>query len=218
MAGRFRGAVGKVSKPKKNRASKKAKGKRTVALVKRAPKLSEEALVQRVAELTGAASSSLTAADQGTVAANLKPNKPKAPSCSPSLRAQTLKKPIGKGAIEIVGKTTEKVVPTTEVSGGRTSTEAMGLKLLRRAVKNQNHNRLLPHQSAHDYEYRLRSVATAGVVCLFNSLSQSRKAGKDVEEGERHTTAEKAQEKKQMASKEAFLAALRQPKKVDRYW
>ncbi|CCD16999.1 unnamed protein product [Trypanosoma congolense IL3000] len=219
MAGHFRGAVGKLSKPKKSRTAKKAKSKRTVALVKRAPKLSSDALQRRIAELTGATSALSTSDVEPTEAvADLKRKKSKASRKSASRNTSTLKTPIGKAAIEIVGKTTEKVVPMAEVAPERSSAEAMGLKLLHRAVKNQSHNRLLPHQSAQDYEYRLRSVATAGVVCLFNSLSQSRRASLAVDAEERHLTADKVQEKKQVISKEAFLEALRQPKKVDRYW
>lgn len=52
--------------------------------------------------------------------------------------------------------------------------------MLRAAVKNQSHNRLLPHQSRHDYEYRLRNIGTIGVVKLFNSLATAHKAGQAV--------------------------------------
>ncbi|KAG8348864.1 putative Rrp15p [Trypanosoma vivax] len=216
MAGPFRGAVGKLTKPKKSRAAKRAKGKRTVALVKRAPKLSPEALQQRIAELTGAAVSGplVDVADE-TKQVERKRSKNKVASSSQA--ANVIKKPVGKGAIEIVGKRTEKVVPTKDVAMVRSPAEAMGLKLLHRAVKNQSHNRSLPHQGAHDYEYRLRTIATAGVVCLFNSLAQSRKAGNAVEAQESHMTADKVHEKKQIASKEAFLASLRQPRRMERY-
>ncbi|RNF26722.1 uncharacterized protein Tco025E_01047 [Trypanosoma conorhini] len=210
MAGRFRGAVGKLSRPQKTRAARKAKGKQTVALVRRVPKLSSEGLQQRIAELTGAA-----AHDAGEAAAGKKPQVKI--SARPAAAAAAAQKPVGKAAIEIVGARTERLVPKTEVAAERTPAEAMGLKLLHRAVKDQSHNRLLPHQNRHDYEYRLRNVATAGVVRLFNSLAQARKAGVVVETEEKHMTADKVQEKKQVATKEAFLAALRQPRKMERY-
>ncbi|PWV02072.1 hypothetical protein C3747_192g37 [Trypanosoma cruzi] len=210
MAGRFRGAVGELSRPRKSRAARKAKKKRTVALVRRAPKLSSECLQQRIAELTGAAAND----DEKANAA--KNTRVKILSNATARAAATAsQKPVGRAAMEIVGKRTERLVPKTDVAAERTPAEAMGLKLLHRAVKDQSHNRLLPHQNRHEYEYRLRTVATAGVVRLFNSLAQARKAGAVVEMEEKHMTAEKVHEKKQVATKEAFLAALRQPRKMD---
>ncbi|RNF10496.1 hypothetical protein TraAM80_01543 [Trypanosoma rangeli] len=212
MAGRFRGAVGKLSRPQKSRAARKAKGKQTVALVRRAPKLSSESLQQRIAELTGAA-----VHDTGEVAIRKKTQAKISSRSIARATASVSQKPVGKAAIEIVGRRTEKLVPKTDVAAERTPAEAMGLKLLHRAVKDQSHKRLLPHQNRHDYEYRLRSVATAGVVRLFNSLAQARKAGVVVETEAKHMTADKVHEKKQLATKEAFLAALRQPRKMERY-
>ena len=109
----------------------------------------------------------------------------------------------------------KEVVVKEELTGPqRTVEEAQGMKLLHRAVKNQSHNKPLPHQTQrHDYEYRLRKVATAGVVCLFNSLAQAQKVGDAaLEEAEHTVTMDKAQEKKLIASREAFLSALRQSK------
>lgn len=102
-------------------------------------------------------------------------------------------------------------MPERDVAVQRSTTEAIGLKILHQAVKNQSHGRLLPHQNRHDYEYRLRSVATMGVVQLFNSLAQSRKASAALDAEESRMTSDKMTEKKQVTSKEAFLAALRQP-------
>ncbi|EKF27842.1 hypothetical protein MOQ_008426 [Trypanosoma cruzi marinkellei] len=217
MAGRFRGVVGELSRPQKSRATRKAKRKRTVALVRRAPKLSSESLQQRIAELTGTAAHDNNNNEEAEEATNaVKNTRVKIFSNTTTRAAATAsQKPVGRAAIEIVGKRTERLVPKTDVAAERTPVEAMGLKLLHRAVKDQSHNRLLPHQNRHEYEYRLRTVATAGVVRLFNSLAQARKAGAVVEMEEKHMTAEKVHEKKQVATKEAFLAALRQPRKMD---
>ncbi|EPY35054.1 hypothetical protein STCU_01273 [Strigomonas culicis] len=190
MAGKFRGDVGKL-KVKKNKSARKSKGKKIVSLVKRSRKLPEDVLQSRIAELTGPASS------ERVVAA--------APV------TQQSKKTVGKAAMEIVGSKRERIVPTVDVEQERTTAEAVGLKILHQAVKNQSHDRLLPHQNRHDYEYRLRSIATMGIVQLFNSLAQARKAGTDVETHDKHLTQDKTLEKKETVSKEAFLAALRQP-------
>lgn len=116
---------------------------------------------------------------------------------------------------------TERVVPTRSVdapAAARSATEAVGLKLLHQALKTQGHKRLLPFQQLHDYEYRLRQVATMGVVRVFQSLAAARKAGAAVteennsleDENRKHWTEEKVIERKEAISKEAFLAALRQ--------
>lgn len=197
MAGKFRGDVGKLSKPKRSKAALKAKGRKVTSLVKRAPRWKDEALKSRLAELASGAESILVA---------------KAP-----VAGQPTKKPIGKATIEIVGKKRELVVPEEDVAAVRTPAEAIGLRMLHQAVRNQSHNRLLPHQNRHDYEYRLRSVATMGVVQLFNSLAQARKASSAVEAENVNLTEDKTTEKKEVVSKEAFLAALRQPMKPQRY-
>lgn len=201
MAGKFRGEVGKLAKPKKNKSAKRAKGKKVVSLVKRSRKLAPESLQSRIAELTsGEASSSKTA--KRSIAA----------SAASSGASSSGKVQVGKAALEVVGKgKRERVVPEKDVAVQRTTAEAIGLKILHQAVKNQSHGRLLPHQSRHDYEYRLRAVATMGVVQLFNSLAQSRKASAALDAEETRMTSDKVMEKKQVASKEAFLAALRQP-------
>lgn len=141
----------------------------------------------------------------------------------------------GKQALEVVGsveprggkkkegkktrKMTVEVVASKQAeqkaaelsSGPQTSAEAQGLRLLHKAVKEQSHMRRLPHQERHDFEYRLRRVATTGVVRLFNALTMAQKAGTaTMEEAERSMTFAKAEEKRNAASKEAFLAALRQ--------
>lgn len=144
----------------------------------------------------------------------------------------------------------ERVVPTKKVanpSDQRTPAEAVGLRLLHQALKSQGHNRLLPFQQRPDYEYRLRQVATLGVVELFRSFAAARKAGEAVvhalEAGEElppfggsgiyrtemgidgekkdgysravvkgdgvRLTEDKVRERKELVSKEAFLAALR---------
>ncbi|KPA80749.1 hypothetical protein ABB37_04205 [Leptomonas pyrrhocoris] len=201
MAGKFRGEVGKLSKPKKNKSSKRAKSKKVVSLVKRSRKLDSEALQSRIAELT----SGNAAGAHPTIGS--KAAKASAAGGSPSGKVQ-----VGKAALEVVGKgKRERIVPEKDVAVQRTTAEAIGLKILHQAVKNQSHERLLPHQNRHDYEYRLRSVATMGVVQLFNSLAQSRKASAALEAEESRMTSDKVMEKKQVASKEAFLAALRQP-------
>lgn len=197
MAGQFRGDVGKLTKPKKNKAALKAKGKKVTSLVKRAPKLKEDALMSRIAALTGGAEAIKV-------------------TTSTTVKQQT-KKPVGRAAMEIIGREKEMVVPEEDVAFQRTPQEAVSLRILHRAVKDQSHNRLLPHQNRHDYEYRLRQVATMGVVQLFNSLALARKASSAVEAESTHMTADKTNEKKQVVSKEAFLAALRQPTKQQKF-
>ncbi|CCW69021.1 unnamed protein product [Phytomonas sp. Hart1] len=191
MAGKFRGDVGKLTKPKKNRASLKLKKSKVTFLVKRSPKLTDDVLHNRLAELTNGSEEIKSS---------------KAPEPSKGVQ----KKPVGKAAIEIVGKTKEKFVPEEAVAPQRTTAEAIGLKILHRAVKSQGHNRLLPHQNRHDFEYRLRTVATMGVVRLFNSLAQARRASSAIDTDLKYLTADKLNERKQTVSKEAFLEALRQ--------
>ncbi|ORC91144.1 uncharacterized protein TM35_000061490 [Trypanosoma theileri] len=233
MAGRFRGAVGKLSKPKTSRAARKARGKRTVALVKRAPKLSEENLQKRIAELTGITTA--TTANSGDCSntadgkkehseqTKSKKSREKPERSSSSNKKEKPRQPAGtvelaKSRVVPMGKSKHEGKSEDHAEAGNTSTAAgVGLRLLHRAVRSQSHNRLLPHQNRHDYEYRLRTVATTGVVRLFNSLAQARKAAGAVEAQEKHLTADKALEKKQVATKEAFLAALRQPRAMDRY-
>ncbi|KAG5487017.1 hypothetical protein LSCM1_07684 [Leishmania martiniquensis] len=200
MGGKFRGDVGKLSKPKKSKAAKRAKSKKVVSLVKRSPKLAQDTLQSRIAELTSSGS-----AARACIGVS-KPNK--AAASSSSVKVQVVK-----AALEVVGKRKrERVVPEKDAPVQRSTAEAVGLKILHQAVKSQSHGRLLPHQSRHDYEYRLRSVATMGVVQLFNSLAQSRKASAALDREEAKMTSDKVMEKKQIASKEAFLAALRHPR------
>lgn len=90
--------------------------------------------------------------------------------------------------------------------------DAIGKRLLADAVKNQSYRRTLPHQERHDFEFRLRRIATSGVVRLFNSLTAAQSSGeKALTEGERTVTIDKAQEKKLVASRAAFFAAITQP-------
>lgn len=96
-----------------------------------------------------------------------------------------------------------------------------GLKLLKAALRNQNHNRVLPHQERPDYEYRMRRIATSGAVRLFNALSHAQSAGlKAAQAVEQHRqdsdeedgglgTSDKSEHRKVTASREAFMAALR---------
>ncbi|CAJ1016467.1 Rrp15p, putative [Leishmania lindenbergi] len=199
MAGKFRGDVGKLSKTKKSKAAKRAKGKKVVSLVKRSPKLAQDTLQSRIAELTSR-DSAARASTSGS-----KTSKTAIPLSAAKVQ-------VGKAALEVVGKRKrERVVPEKDAPVQRSTAEAVGLKILHQAVKSQSHGRLLPHQNRHDYEYRLRSVATMGVVQLFNSLAQSRKASTALEAEEMRLTSDKVMEKKQVVSKEVFLAALRQP-------
>ncbi|KAK7198061.1 Rrp15p [Novymonas esmeraldas] len=201
MAGKFRGDVGKLSKQKKSKAGRRAKSKKVVSLVKRSPKLAQDSLQSRIAELTNG-DSALRTSIGGAKAS--KASKAAAPPSSGKV-------PVGKAALEVVGRQKrERVVPERDAPVQRSTAEAVGLKILHQAVKSQSHGRLLPHQNRHDYEYRLRSVATMGVVQLFNSLAQSRKAGAALDAEEAKMTSDKVVEKKQVVSKEAFLAALRQ--------
>lgn len=210
MAGKFRGDVGKLSKPKLSKSSKRAKGKKVVSLVKRSSKLRQESLLSRIAELTSGDSGGT-----GGVTSSSKSLKTLKSASTSRVQAKT---PVGRAAIEVVGNgRKERVVPENEVPQHlqRTTAEAIGLKMLHQAVRNQSHNRLLPYQGRHDYEYRLRSVATAGVVQLFNSLAQARKASAAVEASDVKMTSDKMNEKKEVVSREAFLAALRQPRQLE---
>eukprot|EP00796_Vickermania_ingenoplastis_P008813 gene8813-6198_t len=313
MAGKFRGNVGKLSKAKVTSGTKKKRAKRSVALVKRSPKLSEEALISRLAFLTGSGSGE---ADSKTKAAPLLSKLKRGGKDLVGGTAPILEKKMGRAAMEVVAEGSsrrratsspssssrsdddddddeeevrdpllsseeedgpeeaiparraaassscddkydedaseeealerrrrrqrpdmdeavaigrERVVPTTRVSDPallRTTAEAQGLRLLHQAIKNQGHKRLLPFQQRHDYEYRLRHVATLGVVHLFQSLATARKAGAQVEldhsgkpsdpfggddRGKLLASEDKVRERKEVVSKEAFLAALRQP-------
>lgn len=214
MAGKFRGNVQRLSKPKVSAAAKKSKAKLSVSLVKRSRKMTDESLTSRIAQLTAASSA---AAGSSSGAEVVKLTK-KTTSSSPSVMSV---KPKGRAAMEVVsssGKKTkervERVVPTTPAEVTRTTAEAVGLKLLHRAIKTQSHKRLLPFQQRYDYERGLRQVATLGVVQLFQSLAAARKAGdevmRDTGDGDHVTlTEDKRLERKETVSKEAFLAALR---------
>ena len=118
-----------------------------------------------------------------------------------------------RSAMEVVGKANKSVMvhdDDEEVGVSRTIEEAQGLKLLNQAIKNQSYMKILDHQASGDYEYKLRRIATAGVVQLFNSIKQAQRAG-EVEGADETVTLSKAEEKKLVASRDAFLAALRQP-------
>ena len=85
-----------------------------------------------------------------------------------------------------------------------------GMKLLKTALRNQNHKKVLPHQDRPDYEYRLRRVATSGCVRLFNALAQAQSAGADAaHEAQKEMTQDKAESHKIVASRDAFMSALR---------
>lgn len=92
----------------------------------------------------------------------------------------------------------------------RSPAEAQGLKLLRRAVLNQSHNRVLPFHGRHDFEFRLRRLATSGVVQLFNAVAAAQKAAQgEMDKAGKTVTVEKAEANKVGASRDAFLSALK---------
>lgn len=98
-----------------------------------------------------------------------------------------------------------------EPADTRTPAERIGARLLRRAVRNQSYNRPLEHQQRVDYEYRLRRVATMGVVRLFNALSKSHEVGeREMKEAQQTVTIDKAEHYSNVATKDAFLASLKQ--------
>ena len=101
-----------------------------------------------------------------------------------------------------------------------TTKEKQGMRLLRQAVKNQSHLRPMKHHERHDYEYRLRRVATAGVVRLFNALAAAQKVGKQEIESaeERLITLDKAEDQKLVASRDTFLSTLRETQKPASQW
>jgi hypothetical protein len=113
--------------------------------------------------------------------------------------------------VDVVGGT-EAARKAKLLRGGDASDDeaAEGDTLLRKELREQNHTRQLPHQARHDYEFRLRRVATSGAVQLFNALAQAQSAGtRAQEEAEKTATEDKAAEYKHVASRDAFLAALR---------
>jgi hypothetical protein len=205
MAGPFRGAVGKKKKDK----SKFKKTNASKALVRRGRKLAAEEVQARVEALIGEGpsknveqgSGGSSVASSGTFLSKIKT--PKA-----VVTTKTKLK-----SLEVVGtEGAKRIVDGDEEVAAKTTQEMQGLKLLKRAVKDQSHQRLLPNQQRHDYEFRLRRIATMGVVRLFNSLAQSHSAGdKVMDASEKTVTIDKAQERKLIASRDAFLAALRTP-------
>lgn len=84
---------------------------------------------------------------------------------------------------------------------------------LKRALKDQSHLRELAQHQRHDYEFKLRQIATAGVVRVFNALNEAQRASNaaatEVREDVPILTQEKIHQKKEIASKDAFLSALR---------
>lgn len=206
MAGPFRGSVGKVKKDK----SKFKKTNSSKALVRRGRKLASDAVQARVEALIGdaptAAAAEGSAASSHATSSGTFLSKLKTPKA-------THVKTKGK-VLEVMGAdgAKQRIVDGGDELADRTTQELQGLKLLNRAVKEQSHQRILPHQQRHDYEFRLRRIATMGVVRLFNSLAQSHSAGdKALDGSEKIVTIDKAQEKKLIASRDAFLAALRAP-------
>lgn len=130
--------------------------------------------------------------------------------------------------VESTGKAKgKKAAAAAEASASRASTAAAdaegdddgakaGLRLLKQAARDQNCNRLLPHQDRPDYEYRLRRIATSGTVRLFNALAQAQTAGnraaaemQRIDEEEGLATADKIENRKVAVSRDAFMAALR---------
>lgn len=207
MAGPFRGVVGKLKKQK----SKGKKGKTSHSLVKRSRKLSAESIAARVDALLGTEptdtplpSGGSSATSSSSFLAKVKPVKSVIVSQTAAGKVKMLE------VVKQDGKK-ERVVERADQGPERTPQEALGLRLLHQAVKTQSHNRTLPHQQRHDYEFRLRRLATLGVVRLFNSLAQSQTAGDQALDEEKTLTMDKAQEKKLVASRDAFLAALRKP-------
>eukprot|EP00744_Colponema_vietnamica_P019447 GILI01027508.1.p1 GENE.GILI01027508.1~~GILI01027508.1.p1 ORF type:complete len:192 (-),score=43.44 GILI01027508.1:70-645(-) len=113
--------------------------------------------------------------------------------------------------VEVVSEGSTEVIHKEENLEERKKTsDLVGLRLMNRALMSQSYQQLLPHQERGDYEYKLRKIATTGVVRLFNSLKISQKVGEnELKEAEHTVTIDKAQEKKLVASRDAFLAALR---------
>ena len=130
----------------------------------------------------------------------------KEPKKTATVKSITKKKlDIVKG--DVVKETVE--VPLNPVEETDTK-EKQGMKMLRQTVRNQSHLREMKHHERHDYEYRLRRVATAGVVRLFNALAQAQKAGqKEIEAAEMKITQDKAEDHKLAATRDTFLSTLR---------
>jgi hypothetical protein len=189
------------------------RAKKAMSLVSKGRKLQPEDVRARVGALLGGAEQqSVSGSERGSSAGGHGPRF----LAKVAHKRKVVGEKTTRKVLEVAGakgkREVTEVVTKEEFTGPlRTVEEAQGIKLLHRAVKNQSHNRPLPHQTLrHDYEYRLRKVATAGVVCLFNSLAQAQKVGAQaMEEAEQTVTVDKAQEKKLIASREAFLSALR---------
>eukprot|EP00758_Cryptobia_borreli_P013361 Tbor_TRINITY_DN5826_c1_g1::TRINITY_DN5826_c1_g1_i1::g.6083::m.6083 len=202
------------------KASKKSQ---KASLVKRAKKLPPTEVKHLLSNILGAtgqegedescvASTRASTAATGTLGflSKVRPSSRMSVSGLSNASSGTKSKPI-----EIVGPDGRKVLSgTAEVTNtvSRTTAEAQGLKLLHRAVKNQNHLKLLPHQEHGDFEFKLRRVATLGIVQLFNSIKAAQKIG-EKEMEDTTITIDKSQEKKLVASRDAFLEALRAPLK-----
>ena len=193
MAGPFRGDVKKMKK--------KSGGKTSRSLVARSRKLRGDDAKSYIGSLIDGECVGDGASAASAASGFLSQATPK--------EGSTMKR---KPLVIVKGDGNTEVAAEVVVHGSRSSTEAQGLKLLHRAIKEQSHNRVLPHQERPDYEYQLRRMATLGVVRLFNSLAEAQKVGAaTLEEAEKTLTLDKAQEKKVVASRDAFLAALRQP-------
>jgi len=117
-----------------------------------------------------------------------------------------------KGALEVVTQDGSKEIVAPELPAEAEADDAKdaGMSLLRKAVREQSHLKTLPHQDRHDFEFLLRRVATSGVVRLFNALSTAKAAGQQqFTKTEKVATVDKAEEKKFVATRDAFLSSLR---------
>jgi hypothetical protein len=116
-----------------------------------------------------------------------------------------------KGALEVVNARGEKEIVAPEIAIEADDTpKDSGLSLLRKAVREQSHLRQLPHQERHDFEFLLRRVATSGIVRLFNALTTAKAVGQQqFTKVEKTATVDKAEERKFVATRDAFLSALR---------
>jgi hypothetical protein len=163
---------------------------------------SQDTVEKRIADLIGGGG----AASSGAARILTKAKKEKRPE---EIAAGNLRR---KGALEVVDNRghTEIVAPEVKPVEDPDAPKDTGLTLLREAVRDQSHLRKLPHHARHDYEFLLRRVATSGIVRLFNALSQAKAAGQEqFERAEKVTTVDKAEERKFVASRDAFLSALR---------
>jgi hypothetical protein len=191
---------------------------KSLALVKRTKPATQGSVENQLADLLSADNAAPVTGRSSSVGGDAtgfmsKYREPKAASA-------TKKKSHKSHSLQVVGKdgieTVEAPAEIAKAAAAKAEEDKVvdpGLKLLRRAVRDQSHAREMPQHDRHDYEYLLRRVATAGVVQVFNALATAQNAGRNtLQTAEKTVTIDKAEEKKFVATRDAFLSSLRSTK------